>query len=216
MSQIVTAFLAVVVGLFPVVNPLGMAPIFLRLTAGSSPRMRAALAWRIAIGGFALMIASLFVGSYILAFFGLTVQAVQVGGGFVLIAAGWRLLHQGDDSRARERQSGVTDDLVLTKAFFPLTMPLTVGPGTISVAITLGAKSAASGQLLSEAIGGLMGSAAIAASIYVSFRFADQLLGALGEGGRNVFLRLSAFVLLCLGVQITWNGLSALAGLPHG
>jgi multiple antibiotic resistance protein len=214
MSSIATAFLAVVAGLFPIVNPLGMAPIFLRLTSGSSSHTRARLASRIAVGGFALMVASLFVGTHILAFFGMTVQAVQIGGGFVVVAAGWRLLHQGDDASARQQQSGVTEDTVLDRAFFPLTMPLTVGPGTISVAITLGAKSAGNGHPWVDIVGGLLGSAAVALTIYLSYRFADRLLGILGEGGRNVFLRLSAFILLCLGIQIVWNGYSALINLP--
>lgn len=214
-THILTAFLAVLVGLFPIVNPLGTAPIFLRLTMGSSEATRATLAWRIAVGGFALILGSLFVGSHILAFFGLTMQAVQVAGGLVVMAAGWRLLHQGEDPKAREQQSGVTDDMVLSRSFFPLTMPLTVGPGTISVAITLGAKSAASEHLLSETIGDLLGALAIAASIYLSYRFAGRMLALLGETGRDVFLRLSAFILLCLGVQIVWNGASALIALPQ-
>lgn len=216
MAHVVAAFLGVVIGLFPIVNPLGMAPIFLRLTNGSSQRVRAAMAWRVAVGGAALMTASLFVGSHILAFFGLTVAAVQVAGGMVLVASGWRLLQQGDDSKRREQLSRVSDDVLLTRAFFPLTMPLTVGPGTISVAITLGAKGAGSGYLLPESVGALLGVAAVSAGIYLSYRFADRLLSVLGEAGRDVFLRLSAFILLCLGVQIVWNGYSALmAGQPH-
>lgn len=215
MSYILTAFLSVFIGLFPIVNPLGAAPIFLRLTAGTSDQVKAALAWRVAFGGFALMLASLFVGSYILAFFGLTVAAVQVAGGLVVVATGWRLLQQGDDAEAREQQSRVSEDTVLNRAFFPLTMPLTVGPGTISVAITLGTKGVNSGHLLEEATGGLAGVLAVAASIYLSYRFAPRLLQLLSDAGRDVFLRLSAFILLCLGVQITWNGATALVALAH-
>ena len=128
--------------LFPIVNPLGMAPIFLRLTAGSSAETRAKLAWLIAFYGFALMVVSLFVGSHILAFFGLTVPAVQIAGGLVVMAAGWRLLSRGDDTGgAGSASRALGDEAMLRHAFFPLTMPLTVGPGTISVAITLGNKA---------------------------------------------------------------------------
>jgi len=216
LAHLVAAFLGVFIGLFPIVNPLGMAPIFLRLTTGSTESVRAALARRVAIGGLALMVASLFVGSHILAFFGLTVGAVQVAGGLVVMAAGWRLLQQGDDSKEREQQSRVPDDVMLTRAFFPLTMPLTVGPGTISVAITLGAKSAGSGHLVVEIVGALLGTVAVAGSIYLSYRFAHRLLSVLGEAGLDVFLRLSAFILFCLGVQIVWNGYGALTALTLG
>jgi multiple antibiotic resistance protein len=211
MSLLVAGFLTVFVGLFPIVNPLGMAPIFLRLTAGSSPATRATLARRIAVNGFALMAVSLFVGSHILAFFGLTVPAVQIAGGLVVMAAGWRLLQQGDDTRAREQRSPVGEQAILRRAFFPLTMPLTVGPGTISVAITLGNNAATAHELLPLAAGALLAALAVAAAIYVCYRFAERVLRLLGESGTDIFLRLSAFILLCLGVQILTNGLG---GLP--
>ena len=96
-------------------------------------------------------------------------------------------------------------------AFFPLTMPLTVGPGTISVAITLGNKGAATHELLPLGIGALAASSvAVSAAIYLSYRFAERVLRLLGESGTDIFLRLSAFILLCLGVQILTNGLGAL------
>lgn len=213
MSHIITSFLAVVVALFPIVDPLGMAPIFLRLTDGSSAKTRSSLAMRIALGGLALMLASLFVGSYILAFFGVTVPAVQVAGGLVVIAAGWRLLQEGEDTASREQHSKPSDDVVRNRAFFPLTMPLTVGPGTISVAITIGTKGAASSERLFDLIGAVLGSLVVAASIYVSYRFASRVLGVLGAAGTDVVVRLSAFILLCLGVQILWNGYSALQAM---
>jgi len=212
-NLLVTSFLTVFVGLFPIVNPLGMAPIFLRLTAGSSMATRAKLAWLVAFYGCALMVASLFVGSHILAFFGLTVPAVQIAGGIVVMAAGWRLLQQGDDTESRERQAPPTDEVLLRHAFFPLTMPLTVGPGTISVALTLGNKGAATHELLPLGIGALLASVAVSASIYVCYRFAERVLRLLGESGTDIFLRLSAFILLCLGVQILTNGLGALPWL---
>ena len=216
LSLLTTSFLTVLVGLLPIVNPVGMAPIFLRLTAGSSAATRAKLAWLIALYGFALMAVSLFVGSHILAFFGLTVPAVQIAGGLVVMAAGWRLLQQGDDTESRQRQTALGDEAMLRHAFFPLTMPLTVGPGTISVAITLGNKAAATHELRPLGIGALAATLSVSAAIYVSYRFAERVLRMLGESGTDIFLRLSAFILLCLGVQILTNGLGALPWLARG
>jgi multiple antibiotic resistance protein len=213
MSQVITSFLTVFVGLIPIVNPLGMAPIFLRMTSGASSATRAALAWRVAFYGFVLMVVSLFIGSHILAFFGLTLPAVQVAGGLVVMSAGWRLLQQGGEVESRQSQTPVPDEVLMSHAFFPLTLPLTVGPGTISVAITIGttgATKAAGAGLLPLAIGAIGAALAVAASIYVSYRFAYGILHWLGETGTDIFLRLSAFVLLCLGVQILWNGVHAL------
>ncbi len=211
MSELIGSFLTVFVGLFPIVNPLGMAPIFLRLTSDATAATRARLAWQIAFGGFVLMAVSLFVGSHILAFFGLTITAVQIAGGLVVMAAGWRMLQQGSDARAQAHHTPEPDDTIMRRAFFPLTMPLTVGPGTISVAITLGTRGAETTRLVWTATGGLLAALAVAATIYLSYRFAANLLRRLGETGTDIFMRLSAFILLCLGVQIVTNGV---AGLP--
>lgn len=213
MSHLTTAFLSVIIGLFPIVNPLGMAPIFLQMTEDFSSHARAALAWRVAFGGFLLMIGSFFIGSHVLAFFGLTMPAVQVAGGLVVLAAGWRMLQQGDDAPSRGSQSKLPDNVALTRAFFPLTMPLTVGPGTISVAITLGAKGAQGDKLIYYVAGGILGCLVIALAIYLCYRFAEKVLGRLGEAGTDVVLRLTAFILLCLGVQIVWRGLTSM--FPH-
>lgn len=210
MSHLVTSFLAVIVALFPIVNPLGMVPVFIRLTEGSTDPVRAAVASRIAIGGLLLMLGALFVGSYILAFFGLTVAAVQVAGGLIVVSTGWRLLYQGDAERLSSQHDTVPNDVILRRSFFPLTMPLTVGPGTISVAIALGSRSANSDELLLDAIGAAAGSLLVAASIYVCFRYATWVFRLLGPEGTDVVVRLSAFILMCLGVQILWNGLSVL------
>ncbi|MEZ5830847.1 MAG: MarC family protein [Dongiaceae bacterium] len=210
MTELAASFLTVFVGLFPIVNPLGMAPIFLRLTSDATDGIRARLAWQIAVGGFVLMAVSLFVGSHILAFFGLTITAVQIAGGLVVMAAGWRMLQQGYDPRAQEQHAPVPEELIMRRAFFPLTMPLTVGPGTISVAITLGTRGAETKRLLMTAAGGLLAALAVAATIYLSYRFAVRLLRRLGDTGTDIFMRLSAFILLCLGVQIVTNGISEL------
>jgi multiple antibiotic resistance protein len=210
MSHALSAFFFVVAALFPIVNPIGMAPIFLSMTAGASPAARRLLAQRIALGGLALLAVSLFVGTYVLAFFGLTLPAVQIGGGLLVSATGWRLLQRSDDPRDRGNPTLASDSVMLRRAFFPLTMPLTVGPGSIAVAITLGSSAPRSGGLASQALGAFAGLLAIAGSIYLCFRYADRLLRIVGDAGTDVIIRLSAFILLCLGIQILWRGLSTL------
>ena len=119
------------------------------------------------VGGFVLMAVSLFIGSHILAFFGLTITAIQIGGGLVVMAAGWRLLMQGDDTRAREQPAAAPDEeTMMRRAFFPLTMPLTVGPGTISVAITLGTQAAGTEHIFWKAAGGVLAALAVAGTNY--------------------------------------------------
>ncbi len=216
-SEASNSFLLVYAALFSIVNPLGGAPMFLSLTRRFPPRVRQALAGRVALNGFLLLLGSLFVGSHVLEFFGLTLPVVRVAGGLVVTAAGWGLLNQEIDSRAAPPAE--TAGKEEPDAFYPLTLPLTVGPGSITVAITLGSQrpQGASGirDLALVAGGAVAGLVAIALTIYVCYRFAGHLERVLGKTGTNVMLRLSAFILVCIGIQICWAGVSALLGSLH-
>ena len=215
MNEVTNSFLLVYAGLFPIVNPVGGAPIFLSLTRQSSDPERHALAARVAINGFFLLLGSLFVGSHVLEFFGITLPAVRIGGGLVVIAFAWKLLN-AEEELADRRTAGDAERSPHSDGFYPLTMPLTVGPGSISVAITLGSQRPKIpvdfAHLALLAGGATAGVLAIAVTIYVCYRFAERIVAALGVSGTNVLMRLSAFILLCIGIQIVWNGYSALIG----
>jgi multiple antibiotic resistance protein len=212
LAELVKYTLLIVGALFPIVNPIGSAPFFLSLTRGISREGRAVLSRMIALNGLVLILGSLFVGTHILAFFGISLPVVQVSGGLVLVAAGWTLLRSDDDATETEASNKPCNEMDYKKqAFYPLTLPLTVGPGTISVAITLGANRPEGGLWSWPVIGGmLIGSLAIALSIYLSYRSAERLAEVLGDAAMNVFIRLSSFILVCIGVQIVWNGVKAL------
>jgi len=208
LRQIVEGVLLVFAALFPIVNPLGGAPIFLAMTADYRDEERKVLAWRVSVNSFALLVVSLFTGTYVLEFFGLSVPVVQVGGGLVVSSLGWRLLQSPDPI---DKPSGAEAATHPNIAFYPLTMPLTVGPGSISVAFTIGASHPDSVRSLLISIPTiLIGVTLVAVSIFVAYRYADRLSRVMGETGMTVLLRLSAFILLCIGVQIVWNGVSAL------
>lgn len=140
MQEAAKNLLLVLVALLPIVDPLGGSPFFLALTREYSPEARKALAWRIAMNSFFLLIGSYFVGTYVLAFLGISLPVVQVGGGLIVIATGWTLLKQRDDEKHDVHRTVQPQD-TFHQAFYPLTMPMTVGPGSISVAITLGANA---------------------------------------------------------------------------
>jgi multiple antibiotic resistance protein len=194
-----------------ITNPPASVPIFLTSTANCSTDMRTALAWRIAVNVFVILVVSMFVGSYILDFFGLSIPIVQVGGGLLIMSFGWRFLHQGDDDVAAPSATTWRPEELARRAFYPLTLPLTVGPGSISVAITLGANTSQTGINIVVMIAAMVtGVALIALSIYLCYRFAENIARVLGQTGTSVLLRLSAFIALCIGVQITWNGVSTL------
>ncbi len=213
MNEFTNTILLVYAGLFPIVNPIGSAPIFLGLTAGCTEAERNSLALRVAVNSILLIAGSLFVGSHVLVFFGITLPVVRIAGGLVLIAFGWKLLQSGTEADA-EASASASVPPSAKDSFYPLTMPLTVGPGSISVAIALGSqRPSALGlwQLALLAGAAMAGIIAIAATVYVCYRFAERIIALLGKSGTNVLVRLSAFILLCIGIQILWAGYSALS-----
>lgn len=210
MLEAAKSILLIVSALFPIVNPLGGSPIFLALTEHYPAAARRALSRKIAMNSFFLIVGSYLIGTHILRFFGISLPVVQVGGGLVVIATGWAMLHQHNWGHEGAHQEDIAGDIE-RRAFYPLTLPLTVGPGTISVAITLGANAptAATGDWRGI-VAALVGAALIALSVFLCYGFADRLARALGPAAMSVILRLSSFLLVCIGVQILWNGASAL------
>ena len=209
MIQAAKSILLVVSALFPIVDPIGGSPVFLSLTKDYTAQTRRLLARRIALDSFVLLVASFTIGSHVLSFFGISLPVVQVGGGLIVISTGWAMLKQKDERSADRRTVSCTD--VLSDAFYPLTLPLTVGPGSISIAITLGANEPHHlGANLLAILAAAIGCAFVAATIYLCYGFADRLAVAMGPTGMNVILRLSSFLVVCIGVQIVWNGVSKL------
>jgi len=187
--------------LFPIVDPLGGAPIYLAMTAGLTSVERSRMATLVAINSFLLLLSSALIGAYVLDFFGLSIPAVQVAGGAVVCMLGT-----------------TTPEDLEQRAFYPMTMPLTVGPGSISVALTLGATPPPGLRpLLLTALAHAVGILLVAISVFLCYRYADRIVSKLGSTGTSVVVRLSAFILLCIGVQICWNGVHALivSGFPR-
>ncbi|HZP25410.1 MAG TPA: MarC family protein [Terriglobales bacterium] len=209
MYAIVRNVLLVYLALLPIVNPLGMAPIFAEMTLGYTDAIRRTVAMRVAVNGIALLVASLFIGSYILQFFGISLAAVQIGGGLLVTVSGWKILNKTNDLRDKQIDKPVTNEQILSQAFYPLTMPLTVGPGSIAVALTLGSNlhTETHLQLIVSALSAVMGILFIAVTIFLCYWFSEALQRLLGPTGTSILIRLSAFILVCIGVEIVFNGL---------
>ncbi|WP_245429106.1 MarC family protein [Phyllobacterium phragmitis] len=220
MSNIIHALFLTYAALFPIVNPLGGALIFLNVTNNCSQQMRHRLAWRVAVGGFLVLACSLFSGSYILGFFGISLPAVRIAGGLVIAAMGWKMLNSSDSPVEASPASVKSDEGALDLAFYPLTMPLTFGPGAIATAITIGSQQP---DLLTDFdraavhdVAVIIGLLAICATVYLAYRYADELKRVLGKNGTSVLVRLSAFIVLCIGIQIIWFGIADLVqSLSH-
>ena len=206
--------------LLPLVNPLGSALVFLGLVGVSPPHVYRGLARRIAINTVIFFAVIELVGSALLGFFGISLPIVQVSGGIVLAAMGWSLLNQNSSAPSLEKTQETASpvetqfeiDNLSEKAFYPFTFPVTVGPGCIVVMLTLSAH-AAQGDLTAKVlsqVGLFIAAVVLSAFIYICYANAPRITRAISPSTTHGILRVIAFILLCIGVQIAWNGLSSL------
>ncbi|HNR40456.1 MAG TPA: MarC family protein [Acidobacteriota bacterium] len=199
------AFLA----LFPILNPPAMSPVFRMLTARVSDEERHKLALLIGCYSFALLTALLFVGGWLLKLFGISIPVISVAGGLLLFHTAWRMLNREPKISAGEQEELQTR--MLDRAFFPLTMPVTAGPGSMAITLTL----VPEGSILEVATlvqfaAVTAGIALAALSIFLFYRFSGVILGRMGKTGQATINQVSAFILLAIGVQIVWNGVRGL------
>jgi multiple antibiotic resistance protein len=218
MDLVFSTFLLTFTALFSIVNPLSGAFIFFGATRELDFKLRAQTARWVAIYAFIIVAASLYIGAYVLGFFGVSLPVLRVAGGIIVAAAGWRMLNAPD---ATEQRRSETPEAPKPKsidvppsrlAFYPLTMPLTTGPGTISVAISLGAgrPSGFHASSLAFFVETLAATALLSILIYGFYRNSGLLAKWIGATGTTIVVRLSAFLLFCIGIQVAWNGAAEL------
>jgi multiple antibiotic resistance protein len=199
--------------LLPLVNPLGSALMFLGLVGCAPPAVDRALARSIAISTTIFLITIEAIGTVLLKFFGISLPVVQVAGGLTLAAMGWKLLNQ-EEPEEREKPPDVDSQDIRSleqKVFYPLTFPITAGPGCIVITVTLSAHAARMGLLQAVAAhaGIVTAVALLSVAVYLCYRRARVITARISPPTAHGILRLIAFVLLCIGVQITLNGLEA-------
>jgi multiple antibiotic resistance protein len=209
------SFLIAFSALFSIVNPPGGALIYSHVTADRGHAERVRLAWRVALYSAGVMLGALWAGATLIGFFGVTLSALRIAGGLVVASRAWELLsapqHHEDRKQAQAAPATSAEDV----AFFPLTIPFTTGPGTIAVAIALSAsRPTRTLDLLPFFAGGSLAAAAVALTVGLCYASADRVVALLGPAGARVLTRLTAFLLLCIGVQIMLTGVQdALAPL---
>lgn len=208
-------FLLAFTALFSIVNPLGGAFIFFGATQHLEPRTQKRVARWVAIYALAIVTFSLYVGAYVLSFFGISIPVLQVAGGIIIAMSAWQLLSAPEQRQQRKTEvAGSLPEAVVPSrvAFYPLTMPMTTGPGTISVAISLGANRPGGFEAawLSFLLQTMLAAVLLCALVYLLYRNAGRIARAVGATGTTIVVRLSAFLLFCIGIQVFWTGASQL------
>jgi multiple antibiotic resistance protein len=217
--QLWTSFLLAFSVLLPLINPLGSALVFLGLAGDAPPRVYHSLARRIAINNIVFLVIIEVLGAAILNFFGISLPIVQLSGGIVIAAMGWSVLNERDasaDSKIKQEESEVRSETkardLEQKTFYPFTFPITSGPGTLVALLTITAHI--SHRVLSKDIlahiGVFLAVIVLSVLVYFCYVYAPKISKVIPPQTAHGILRVIAFILLCIGVQIAWNGLAVL------
>jgi len=202
------SFLVAFPAFISIVNPAGGALIYHQVTASRSHAERTKLAWRVAGFSAAVMLSAFWAGAPVMSFFGISIEALRVAGGLVVAVRAWEMLSEPEENEGRKKEQAAPAALSADVAFFPLTMPFTTGPGTISVAIALSAsRPSAAAQLAPFYLGVSVAAILVALSVGFCYALADRIVALLGPARARIMTRLSAFLLLCIGVQIFLTGI---------
>ena len=195
--------------LFPILNPPAMAPVFLGLTSAVTDRERNRLSLLIGVYTALFLTVLLLVGGWILKILGISIPVVAIAGGILLFHSAWHMLNK--DPRVSEEEQAEIRSSMENKAFFPLTMPVTAGPGSMAVTLSLVPR----GHILEAStllafLATACGIVLAGATVFVFYRFSGPVIRRMGDTGAATISQISAFVLLAIAVQIVWGGVSDL------
>lgn len=199
--------------LFPVVNPIGTALVLYGMTREVDDQAWKSMSRRIALYSLFLLSFFFFFGSYILKLFGISIPVVQFSGGIVLALMGWQLLNQNEASKpASEKGLHDPGSSIESKAFYPFTFPVTIGPGGLAVVLTFSAHLHRGSLLLvtleqGAAIAGIFLMCLVITLCYRNLKFMTKRFSA---SGALAISKICAFFVLCIGVEIAWSGFKAL------
>lgn len=205
------------IALFPVINPIGSSFIVSPYFDGLTEKERRGAVKKIAFYVFIICAVTLFTGHYILELFGITVPIIQLAGGVMISRLGWGLLSPKADSTPPagiNAAAAAADDVqdINSKAFYPITFPITAGAGTISVIFTLSAHATHQDvkQFLINEGAILVAITLMCLLVYVCYFNANRLVNYLGSSSEQVVNRLMAFLIFCVGLQIAVGGITNL------
>jgi multiple antibiotic resistance protein len=196
--------------LLPMANPLGMSSVFLSLSENMEPAERHKLAYTVAIYSFVLLMVVLVFGPLILKFFGVSIPFIRMAGGFLVFVTAWQMLNAKSKLTTAERREArvASKDI----AFFPLTMPITAGSGSIAIIVSMAAefKWEALVPTLTQYVSATAAIFCVMIVVALCYRFSEKVFSKLGDTGTNVVTRLIAFILLAISLQLIWEGMQTI------
>jgi multiple antibiotic resistance protein len=192
---------ATFLALFPIVDPFGGIPIFFTMTSSWTARDRNRTALKTGAWVFAILVTFLFVGRFVLHFFGISLPVLKIAGGLIVANTAWAMVtSHARITPAETDEAQVKEDISLT----PLAMPLMSGPGAIGVVMGLAAQVDSSASYM----GMVIGIAAVALSVSLFFWLGGPLVRRLGPNAVGAINKIFGFLILAIAVQLVWDGVA--------
>ena len=196
---------ATFLALFPIVNPFGGIPMFFSLTSSFSKEERNRTALKVSFWVFVILVAFMFLGRFVLSFFGISLSVLKIAGGLIVANTAWGMVTASSRLTSAESDDASTkEDISLT----PMAMPLLSGPGSIGVVMAL----AANVNSFLSYVGLVIGIFALTVSVYLFLRLGGPLVGKLGPNAVGAITRIFGFLILAIAVQLVADGVMDLRG----
>ena len=207
--EITSYVLAVVLGLVPIANPFSTAPVFATLTAHMNVTERHKTASMACLYMALLLLVFLFIGTYVLQFFGISLKSLRLAGGLVIAFTGFKMLYPAAPSIALPGDTVGQEARDI--AFTPLALPMLSGPGSISVVLAMATSVSDQDELLNRLAGYVVVSVGIILSAFICWLVlwsSGAVVRFLGKSGIDATTKLMGFLLICIGVQFIISGLA--------
>ena len=190
-------FIYLFAALFSVLNPIGTVPIFVGLTHDDDEKERSRISLWTAIDVFLILIITYFIGQYVLTFFGISIDALRIAGGLIIVNSGFSLL-SGKFSKRRGINKKVEHDVQQRNdiALTPLAIPMLAGPGSMSLLIAFFQEHNGMQHLYSS-----FAIVAVSLTIFLILRSAHYLAKILGASGIVAISRIVGFIVIAIGIQ---------------
>lgn len=215
-------FLSSFTSLAPLINPPGSAMELLGIVGFKDRQIYRNLARKIAVNTIVFLTLTGLAGPYLLRCFGISIGILQFMGGLVLVGLGWSMLHKEDGAAHVSVPNvisprGSEEAYWQSRAFYPLTYPITVGPCSVSVMLTLSTQvnTLMPANRVMAWIGMVLCLLLMSILIYVCYALAPLAAGAVSPGIVSSLMKITPFLILCVGAQLSWNGLQSLLKTMH-
>lgn len=192
-------FITIFAGLFSIINPLGTVPVFVGLTTNESKINRQRTCILTAINVCVILIISFFAGSYVLNFFGISINSLRIAGGLIIASSGFALLTGSFTKHKGMKRSSVKADLEKRSdiSLTPLAIPMLAGPGSISLLITFNQLHRETNQILIIVSAILC----VGISVFLILRSSHFIVKGLGASGINAISRIIGFIVIAIGIE---------------